>query len=54
MRCANQVQHNIVSNQTTNADDKKNNAHADNTIQTHTTTIAAQRIVNFSSAVNFT
>ncbi len=52
IRCANHVQHKTVSNHATNADDKKNNAQTDNAILTKTTTSAAHRIVNFSSAVN--
>ena len=52
IRCDNHVQQIIVSSHATNADDKKNNAQADKTIATHTTTIAAHKIVSFSSAVN--
>lgn len=51
---ANHVQLITESNHDTNAADRKNNAHADNTIIIPTNVIADIITVNFSTVVNFT
>lgn len=53
IKFANHVHAIIESSHDTNATERKNNAHADNTINTPTTVIADNKIVSFSIAVSF-